>query len=208
MENLVDIEMTIGTSYNSIIGLNFDRKTKSISDKIKYDYACDKVEHMLNDDQFIDYNYMNCYNIHNKINNKSYDDHRVIIIDVTSFVAYDTEAEHVYAGLRISSLNIGYKNKPNRHSSSSSYDDDFKVELYMYNDDIDKIILKNKGEYCDKSSSRIRSIEKMINGIVEFINECFEKEKFIISIKDDTSMVKNSDIQYIEKMTGIKTFIY
>lgn len=199
MENLVDFDMTLFATSDNINGISYDKKSKSIIGKIQYDYNIKDVE--LPDGHYIDYNNLNSYSQ----SFKGYDDHRVIKVNISSFIGMCVEAVHHYVKIGINDLWINTPDKS--RMMSTSYNFGFMMDLYMYIDDIDKKYF-SKDELIYESTSRINSIEKLVKGVCEFINKIFDKNKFIIVIElYDVDVDENYITNYIEQNTGIKTFL-
>ena len=115
------------------------------------------------------------------------------------------EAVHHYAKIGINDLWINTPDKS--RMMSTSYNFGFMTDLYMYIDDIDKKYF-SKDELIYESTSRINSIEKLLKGVCEFINEIFDKNKFIVVIESyDIDIDENYVTSYIEQNTSIKTFL-
>ena len=199
MENLVDFDMTLFATSDNINGISYDKKSKSIIGKIQYDYNIKDVK--LPNGHYIDYNNLNSYSQ----SFEGYDDHRVIKVNISSYIGICVEAVHYYAKIGINDLWI---NTPDKSKMmSTSYNFGFMTDLYMYIDDIDKKYF-SKDELIYESTSRINSIEKLLKGVCEFINEIFDKNKFIIVIESyDIDIDENYATSYIEQNTGIKTFL-
>lgn len=199
MENLVDFDMTLFATSDNINGISYDKKSKSIIGKIQYDYNIKDVE--LPDGHYIDYNNLNSYSQ----SFEGYDDHRVIKVNISSYIGICVEAVHYYAKIGINDLWI---NTPDKSKMMSTlYNFGFMMDLYMYIDDIDKKYF-SKDELIYESTSRINSIEKLVKGVCEFINKIFDKNKFIIVIElYDVDVDENYITSYIEQNTGIKTFL-
>ena len=199
MENLVDFDMTLFATSDNINGISYDKKSKSIIGKIQYDYNIKDVK--LPNGHYIDYNNLNSYSQ----SFEGYDDHRVIKVNISSYIGICVEAVHYYAKIGINDLWINTSDKSKM--MSTSYNFGFMTDLYMYIDDIDKKYF-SKDELIYESTSRINSIEKLLKGVCEFINEIFDKNKFIIVIESyDIDIDENYATSYIEQNTGIKTFL-
>lgn len=199
MENLVDFDMTLFATSDNINGISYDKKSKSIIGKIQYDYNIKEAK--LPNGHYIDYNNLNSYSQ----SFEGYDDHRVIKVNISSYIGICVEAVHYYAKIGINDLWI---NTPNKSKMMSTlYNFGFMMDLYMYIDDIDKKYF-SKDELIYESTSRINSIEKLLKGVCEFINKIFDKNKFIIVIElYDVDVDENYVTNYIEQNTGIKTFL-
>lgn len=199
MENLVDFDMTLFATSDNINGISYDKKSKSIIGKIQYDYNIKDIQ--LPDGHYIDYNNLNSYSQ----SFEGYDDHRVIKVNISSYIGICVEAVHYYAKIGINDLWI---NTPDKSKMMSTlYNFGFMMDIYMYIDDIDKKYF-SKDELIYESTSRINSIEKLLKGVCEFINKIFDKNKFIIVIESyDIDIDENYVISYIEQNTGIKTFL-
>lgn len=202
MNKIIDIEMTLYSSQTELKNINYNKETNSLTNKISFDCKFDDVKSILNENEYIDYNNIN----DNLIGLPR--DHRIINIKITSFIGDDPRAIHYYASCQVNNIWINELNS-NTRKDCSKIKTGININIWTKLDDFDiKYFTETKDEdaLSYKSTPRINSIDKTLNAICEFINEFFDKEKFIICVKDMTETLTNEHIKFIENETNIKTF--
>ena len=210
MIKIVNNEYTFKFSRNNVEGMSYDKENDVIVGKLRYNYGLDKIKENIKSGKIEAYVDDNFINFSFPFFKNKFNDHRTIKVNISSFIGICGNASHYYAKVILDPI-LCFKDETKNTTLLGSVNWDSSLEFDIWNnwDDIDIRIAKEKGEFgIEDSSTGFRSKEKLIEGIYQFINNFFEKEKFVVIISNDIKgLFTDSDIDYISEKIGIPTFL-
>lgn len=205
---IVDIEYSFSCCHDNIDGMSYDKNNDDIIGKLNYDYGLNKIkDHIHNSGKgYINEDFINESFVYT---DNKYLDHRSIYIDISTFIGICAEAVHYYAKVTLRPI-VMFADDSMKCNIYNSVNDESRItfDIWNYLDEEDIKEAEKRHDIIYRSSTGFRTKKKLIEGICEFINVFFNKEKFILIINDDTrALIKKADIKHIENKTGIKTFL-